>query len=236
VGEGGREVLRLRCAFVETRRVLVSLRFGGFVFEADSRELRSRGRLVPLSPKAWELLALLLEVRPRALSKADLHDRLWPDSFVGETSLPRVVGEVRRALGDSPEEGRFVRTVQRFGYAFVGEVEVTEEPARRETAVGSCALMWGAQIVPLAEGESLIGRDPDCVVLIPSGLVSRHHARIVVAGGRATLEDLGSKNGTQVGGKPASRPTALADGDEIRVGPALLVFCAPGMASTRSRT
>jgi hypothetical protein len=173
-------------------------------------------------------------VRPRALSKADLRDRLWPDAFVGETSLPRVIGEVRRALGDSPEEGRFVRTVQRFGYAFVGAV--TEGPARPVTASASCALMGGAQIVPLAEGENLIGRDSDCVVRIPSGLVSRHHARIVVVSGRATIEDLGSKNGTDVRGKPVRAPLVLADGDEIRIGPALLVFCAPGMASTRSRT
>jgi DNA-binding winged helix-turn-helix (wHTH) protein len=234
LGGPGREVLRVGCAFVETGRARVSLRFGPFAFDASSRELRSGDRLVPLSPKAYELLALLLEVRPRALSKAELRDRLWPDSFVGETSLPRVIGEVRRALGDSPAEGRFLRTVQRFGYAFAGRA--SEDRVGRQPAGGSCALMWGGQIVPLAEGENLIGRDPDCTVRIPSGLVSRHHARVVVASGRATLEDLGSKNGTRLRGHPASGPVHLGDGDEIRIGPALLVYCAAGSASTRSRS
>jgi pSer/pThr/pTyr-binding forkhead associated (FHA) protein len=70
---------------------------------------------------------------------------------------------------------------------------------------------------------------------IPSGLVSRRHARIVVTGERATLRDLGSKNGTLVGGQPAKGERPLAEGDEIRIGPALLVFCAAGVGSTRTR-
>ena len=84
-------------------------------------------------------------------------------------------------------------------------------------------------------GENLVGRDPECALTIPSGLVSRQHARILVAGERATLQDLGSKNGTLLGGRRVEGETPLADGDEIRIGPALLVFCAPGAGSTRTR-
>ena len=80
-----------------------------------------------------------------------------------------------------------------------------------------------------------MGRDPGCAVTIPSGLVSRRHARIVVAGDRATLWDLGSKNGTLVFGQRVKGERPLAEGDEIRIGPALLVFCAAGMGSTRTR-
>jgi hypothetical protein len=131
-----------------------------------------------------------------------------------------------------------VRTVQRFGYAFVGAV------VEKAGAGGSgradpiqesrCALLWGERIVPLPEGESVVGRDPECALRIPSGLVSRQHARFVVARGQATLEDLGSKNGTLLGGRRVQGPAPLSDGDEIRIGPALLVYCSPGSGSTRS--
>jgi pSer/pThr/pTyr-binding forkhead associated (FHA) protein len=70
---------------------------------------------------------------------------------------------------------------------------------------------------------------------IPSGLVSRQHARFVVGRSGATLVDLGSKNGTLVHGRRIEGETRLNDGDEIRIGPALLVFCAPGAGSTRTR-
>jgi DNA-binding winged helix-turn-helix (wHTH) protein len=217
----------------------VSAHFGRFVFDEAGRELRSGSQRVSLSPKAFELLALLFRERPRALSKTELRDRLLPDTFMGETSLPRVVGEIRRALGDRSDRETFVRTVQRFGYAFVAVVvtdvgEASSERAGRGPETG-CALLWGQRMVPLSEGENVVGRDPDCALTIPSGLVSRRHARIVVTGERATLQDLGSKNGTLLGGRRVKGEVQLAEGDEVRIGPALLVFCAAGAGSTRTR-
>ena len=214
----------------------MSARFGTFVFDESSRELRSGSQPVPLSPKAFELLAALFQARPRALSKAELRDRLWPDTVVGETSLPRVVGEIRRALGDRPDQACFVRTVQRFGYAFVGDVIADAgEPARAaDGPVTGCALLWGERLVPLAAGENVVGRDTESTVAIPSRLVSRQHARIVVDGDRAVLHDLGSKNGTLLRGRRVEGSVELADGDEIRIGPALLVFCVPSAGSTRT--
>jgi DNA-binding winged helix-turn-helix (wHTH) protein len=217
----------------------VSLRFGPFVFDESRRELTAAGRPVALSPKAFELLAVLLRERPRALSKAELRDRLWPATFVGETSLPRAVGEVRRALGDRPGEARFVRTVHRFGYAFAGDVVedggVVGSVRAADDPETSCAVLWGERLVPLAAGENVVGRDPACTLPIPSGLVSRRHACIVVTAARAILRDLGSKNGTLLGGRRVEGGLPLTDGDEIRIGPALLVFCAPGAGSTRTR-
>jgi DNA-binding winged helix-turn-helix (wHTH) protein len=216
----------------------VSVRFGRFVFDEAGRELTGDGRRMALSPKAFELLGVLLRERPRALSKAELRDRLWPGTFVGETSLPRVVGEVRRALGDRSGEPRLVRTVQRFGYAFVGDVSEDGRGTLSDAAAGAigagCALMWGERLIPLLPGENLVGREPGCAVTIPSGLVSRRHARIVVTGEGATLTDLGSKNGTLLGGRRIGEQTRLDDGDEIRIGPALMVFCAAGAGSTRT--
>lgn len=69
-----------------------------------------------------------------------------------------------------------------------------------------------------------MGRDRDCAVRIDSPTRSRRHARIVVAGGETTLEDLGSKNGTQVNGQRIKQPVALKDSDEIQVGSLKLTY------------
>src|SRR5262249_17805972 len=74
--------------------------FASCVFGRGARELWRRGARQELSPKAFQLLDLLLEVRPRAATKAEIYERLWPDTFVSESSLPRLVTEVRAAIGD----------------------------------------------------------------------------------------------------------------------------------------
>ena len=84
--------------------------------------------------------------------------------------------------------------------------------------------MVGSVCVSLLEGENLIGRDPDCIVRVDLPSISRRHSRIVVSGLDATIEDLGSRNGTSLGDQPVTRPTALRDTDQIRVGGATLTF------------
>jgi pSer/pThr/pTyr-binding forkhead associated (FHA) protein len=80
------------------------------------------------------------------------------------------------------------------------------------------ALTWSGGRAPLGEGENILGRDPELALFFDSSKVSRHHARLRVAAGRATLEDLGSKNGTFVNGRRIDAPAELSDGDEIRLG------------------
>ena len=200
------------------------LHFGAFELDEEARELRRVGCRVEVRPKVLELLEVLVRVRPRAVPRAELSDRLWPGTAVAYTSLPGVVAELRRALGDDPGKPRFVRTVRGFGYAFVADaVETSRE--RTSAAAFRCALMWSGSEVGLREGETLIGRMEDCAIRIDLGRVSRHHARIVVdASGAATLEDLGSKNGTYLRGSRLVGAARLADGDEITVGSALMVF------------
>ena len=89
--------------------------FGDFVLDLETRELVRDGQAVPLSPKAFQLLGILVESRPKALSKSDLQDRLWPGTFVVEKNLTNLVGEIRAALGDAAAHSRFIRTVPRFG-------------------------------------------------------------------------------------------------------------------------
>ena len=90
------------------------------MLDSGTRELTRRGRAVPLSPKVFELLELLLERRPEAVAKDAIHDRLWPKSFVSESSLARLAAEARAALADDARKPRYLRTVFGFGYAFCG--------------------------------------------------------------------------------------------------------------------
>ncbi len=213
------------------------LRFSEFVFDSDSRRLTRGGEPVHLEPKAFELLELLLERRPAAVAKAAIHDRLWPRTFVSESSLTTLAAQLRRALG---EEERRIRTVHGFGYAFDGELTSLDAPppaphsAAPGWAVGPC-LVWQDQVFPLAEGESVLGRDPEAQVLVDVPGVSRRHARVVVTGGEAVVEDLESKNGTFVGDRRVDHPTRLADRDHLRLGRTVLVYrCArlPGSTET----
>ena len=95
------------------------VQFGEFVLDLRARELTRGDELVALSPKAYQLLETLVVNRPTALSKTDLQNRLWPDTFVVEKNLANLVGEIRRALDDDAAMPRFIRTVPRFGYAFL---------------------------------------------------------------------------------------------------------------------
>jgi len=124
---------------------------------------------------------------------------------------------------------RYLRTVHGFGYAFSdGAASAADEDA-------VCRIVWGPREVSLADGENLVGRDPASAIPVDDPRVSRHHARIVVAGGAARLEDLASKNGTFLGDRRIASSEPLSDGDEIRIGPARLVFrCFRSTGSTRT--
>jgi len=194
------------------------LRFGEFTIDQGTRQLQRNALEVHLSPKAFDLLTALLEARPRALSKTELHARLWPDTFVSEANLAMLVAEIRSAIGDDAKTPKFVRTVQRYGYAFHGNA--TEVAAAAADGASSLEYWLVAPLrqIPLVPGENVVGRDPGGQVWLDSNGVSRRHARIIIDGTRVTVEDLKSKNGTRVGGRQVDAPTQLTDGDEIHFG------------------
>ena len=201
------------------------LRFGELVFDPDTRQLFRAGEEVHLQPKTFELLDLLVRSRPKALSKRAIRAHLWPDVVVGDASLTMAVAELRAALGDDAKEPRFVRTVFAFGYSFAGEV-VEERPITAARAGATPRVLWEKRVIPLVEGENVLGRDEDVTVRIDAPGVSRRHARIRVSGAEATIEDLGSKNGTYVGdgGAPIAGPIVLCDDCRFRLGRVHLVF------------
>jgi len=201
----------------------VRAQFDDFLLDSSSRQLTRSGRQVPLSPKAFDVLVLLLAERPGVVTKATLLDRVWADApAAGDASLTVVIADLRRALGDSPQAPRYLRTVHRFGYAFCGDATVDgAAPSggdRRQPAT-RVVLTWADETRRLADGEHLIGRDPECAVWLDVPGVSRRHARLRIDGQRVTIEDLGSTNGTFVDDVPVTGSQPVLHGQRIHFGP-----------------
>jgi DNA-binding winged helix-turn-helix (wHTH) protein len=201
------------------------VRFGSFEFDPATRELRRGGARVHLSPKSFDLLQILIDRRPALVTKTELQDRLWPDSVVLEANLGNAVAEIRKALGDDPRSPSFVWTVSRRGYRFSADVETVgaPEPSGRQPRV-KWWLLWNDTILPLSEGENVVGRSPNNKIWIDAGSVSREHAQIVIADGRATVEDRRSTNGTFVNGKRIQSRHPVVDGARVTFGSEETVF------------
>jgi len=209
--------------------------FGEFTLDDSTRQLISNGSELHLSTKAFELLTFLLTNRPRVVSKNELQERLWPTTFVQETNIAGLVAEIRRALHDPASKPRFIRTVHRVGYRFTGDVIEETNVARAPSVHSRLYLMLDQREIMLMEGANVVGRAPDATIQIDSPGISRVHARILVHNGGATLEDLGSKNGTYVNGARIAAPYLLVDGHEIRLGTIVLTFrVAPTITATET--
>ncbi|HET9372002.1 MAG TPA: FHA domain-containing protein [Vicinamibacterales bacterium] len=200
------------------------VRFLSFTLDTDARQLVCDGTEIHLSPKAFDVLAMLVEHRPAVVRKSDIRERLWPGVHVVEASLTNLVAEIRAAL-EAKTTTPIVRTAHGVGYALAVEaVDAAARPADAP-ATAPCWVVWTQQAIALAPGENLIGRDPGCTVWIDSDGVSRRHARIRVAGDAgATIEDLASTNGTYLRGRRIDDAERVENGDRIRVGTATLVF------------
>lgn len=209
---------------------MLTVRFGRFVLDEAQRKLTRDGVEVHLTPKAFDLLLVLVTEAPRVLSKDELHARVWSGTFVSDATVVGVVKELRRVLDDRGELASSIRTVNRVGYAFARSVEGDQRPG----PVWQWVVVSGRH-VSLKPGENTIGRDPASTVWLDSVGVSRHHARIVVTGSDATIEDLRSKNGTNVVGKPVAAKTNLMDGDVVQIGPVSLIYrCSAAGLSTEA--
>lgn len=204
------------------------LEFADLTFDVETRQIWWRGEEVRLSPKGFDLLALLIERRPHAVSKADISARLWPGTFVSDSSLPSLVSEIRDAIADHARKPGLIRTVPRFGYAFQG-APAPEGP--------SCLLIGALAEVALLAGDNVIGREGAGVIAVQSSTVSRRHARIVIDADGAAIEDLGSKNGTYVNDRLLTGLVRLTDGDQVRIGSLLFTFRVAGAsASTETQS
>jgi DNA-binding winged helix-turn-helix (wHTH) protein len=197
------------------------VRFPPFTLDSETRQLSRAGRRDPdvhLSPKAFDLLCLLVQHRPKVLEKRVLHAQIWPDTYVGDATLNVLIGEIRKAIDDTVRDPRFIRTVHGVGYAFCGDVSDDTAPARDAPTL-LCWLTWRGTTFRLDEGDNVIGRGPRCAVFLDVDGVSRRHANIHidVEPRSVTLADLGSTNGTFVGRRRVTTPMPLHDDDRITI-------------------
>jgi len=224
--------------------------FESYVFDSARCLLLCEGEPVHLTRKAFLLLEMLIQRRPAVLPKQQILDALWPDCFVEEGSIASLVSEIRAALdvgrGKRTDKDQamagfsVIRTVHGVGYAFAGQAEEQAQKGAqdqaKETKRHLRAVPLGAprailiekgppaRSIELPEGATTMGRGVDCDVRASSATVSRNHARIQITAGRATVEDLGSHNGTFVRGARITGPVVLASGDDLRLGSVEFVF------------
>jgi DNA-binding winged helix-turn-helix (wHTH) protein len=192
--------------------------FADCQLDTTSRDFLRNGDAIHLSPKAFELLRLLIEHRPRVMSKQELMEALWPGTFVVEANLPVLIGELRDALGEKTRGGA-IKTHHGIGYSFAAGVQ----ERRSGSGKVSTGREWiylnaeGRRIL-LGSGPNQVGREPDCEVFLNHADVSRRHARITVEPGAVKVEDLESRNGTLVNGRRVTVPKRLETGDTITFG------------------
>jgi DNA-binding winged helix-turn-helix (wHTH) protein len=115
--------------------------FGHFQVDPYRRALWRDGKVVPLAPKAFEMLLLLVENQGRVLEKQELMDHLWPGSVVEEANLSQTVYLLRRALAEGSDERQYIETIPKRGYRFVAKIvelgenaeEIAQQPANEES-------------------------------------------------------------------------------------------------------
>ncbi|MBX3276634.1 MAG: tetratricopeptide repeat protein [Acidobacteria bacterium] len=101
--------------------------FDSFQLDPRARVLLQRGRVVPLAPKVFEMLLVLVRNCGQVLSKDDLLDRVWPESIVEESNLTQSVYALRKALGARPDGESYIETIPRRGYRFAATVREIEQ-------------------------------------------------------------------------------------------------------------
>jgi DNA-binding winged helix-turn-helix (wHTH) protein len=192
--------------------------FGPFELDLRAGELRGEAGNIALEPKVFALVVYLIQRRGELVTREELLEALWRDTNVSDASVTQAVASLRDALGDDARNPRYIATMQRRGYKFVADV------IEGGAAKAAYHIVYGLKDFILAPGENIIGRGGDAAVRIASERASRHHARILVSASGAIIEDLGSTNGTIVGGERLDGRRPLQDGDEIVIGDIKLTF------------
>lgn len=120
-----------------------SYRFGEFLLDSDTASLRRGQQEIHLPPKSFQVLAHLIENRRRVVSKQELVEAIWKDTFVTDDALVQTITAIRRALGDDVENPRYVRTKPRVGYQFIAPVD---DEADTGSAFAASVPVWVAPI------------------------------------------------------------------------------------------
>ncbi len=97
--------------------------FGPFQIDGEERLLLRNGERIPLTPKAFDTLLILVEKNGRTVEKEELMRLIWPDVAVEENNLSQNIHAIRKALGETPQGTQYIETLPRRGYRFLGEIE-----------------------------------------------------------------------------------------------------------------
>src|SRR5215475_9652011 len=147
------------------------LRFDVFELDTAAGELRRQGDRVKLPPQPFRVLELLVRHRGEVLTRNDIRDRIWSDSFVDfEQGLNFCIRQIREALGDHADAPRFVETLPRRGYRFL--MPVTEVSARQPVKVTRLIVLPFRMLRPDPDTDFLAFSLPDALTLSLSGLKS----------------------------------------------------------------
>lgn len=192
--------------------------FDRFAFDSERRELLDGDQPLHLGPQAFRLLEILIAGAPRAMSKRELYEQIWTDTYVDESNLAGLINEVRAALGDRARKPRFIRTVHGFGYAFCCEIE------KRKKQPSAGVIVFNGREIPLQSGVNVLGRDALADVQIDDPTVSRRHASITIRDESVTIEDLDSKNGTFLDGVKLSGSAPIGERQLIVLGDVSIAF------------
>src|SRR5437762_8499983 len=134
--------------------------FGPFQLDCRTRELWREGELVSLTPKAFDVLRVLVRCRERVVEKNELMKLVWPDSFVTEDSVTQNIATLRKALADLRGRPQYIATVPRYGYRFVAPVRVVSDE------------IAGAPETPFAEPSTTRWtRGPIALLAIPTAIL-----------------------------------------------------------------
>ena len=108
----------------------MQFRFEDYALDIGRRELRRGAQQIAVEPQVFDLLVYMIQNRERVVTKDDLLDAVWSGRFVSESNLTTRINAARKAVGDSGQEQRLIRTIARKGFRFVGVVSTTAENAR----------------------------------------------------------------------------------------------------------
>ncbi len=202
-----------------------TFRLGEWVVEPLLGRLTRGGTTIGLELKVMDVL-LCLAMKPGLLvTRQDLIDTVWATEYISDNTLTHAIAELRSALGDDAKSPSYIETIHRRGYRLlVGAFEHHDTPSPVSGKSSCFFVVTGNRSVRLRSGDNLIGRIPWAAVTIDSLQVSRRHACIVVDGSTAILEDLGSRNGTYLNGRPIEAPAHVEHGDRIGLGSHLVLL------------
>jgi DNA-binding winged helix-turn-helix (wHTH) protein len=166
-----------------------------------------------------DVLLCLVDAQTGIATKQHIIDTVWKADYVSDQVVAQAITELRSAFEDNARHPSVIETIPRRGYRLMTPArEIELERPESSRGPPSFSLVTDDHEYALHQGSVVIGRATDATIQIDRTEVSRRHARITVEGTTATVEDLGSKNGTFLRGRRLTEPARLVDADEIQIG------------------